>query len=92
MRGWEQIENGELLNALEAAGFDLLLTADKSMQNEQRFAGRPIGAVVMNTNDWRQVRHHVPAIAEALHKCKPSQVLSVACGAFRRNRTAKPSI
>ena len=28
-RGWETLSNGALLNALEAAGFELLLTADR---------------------------------------------------------------
>lgn len=89
-RGWDEIENGELLGAAEEAGFDVLLTADKSMQNEQRFAGRLIGTVVLTTNDWRIVRHHVTAIGEAIHKCKPSQVLAVECGGFSRRRKREP--
>ena len=29
-RGWERLANGELLEAAEAAGFDLFVTADKT--------------------------------------------------------------
>jgi hypothetical protein len=29
-RGWEKLANGALLNAAEAAGFELLVTADTS--------------------------------------------------------------
>ncbi len=29
-QGWDQLKNGDLLNAAEAAGFDLLLTTDKN--------------------------------------------------------------
>lgn len=89
-RGWDELENGDLLSAVEGDGFQVLLTADKSMKNEQRFAGRSIGAVVMSTNNWGIVRDHVPAIAEALHKCKPEQVLAVDCGAFTRRKTPAP--
>jgi len=31
-RGWDTLANGELLCAAEAAGFDMLLTADKNMR------------------------------------------------------------
>lgn len=84
--GWNELANGELLSAAEHEGFQVLLTADKSMQNEQKSAGRLIGTVVLSTNDWRAVKGHVPAIADALHKVKPSQVLAVDCGEFKRKR------
>lgn len=88
--GWDELENGQLLNAVEQGGFQVLLTADKSMENERRFAGRSIGAVVMSTNNWAIVRDHVRTIAEALHKCKPEQVLPVDCGTFTRRKTPAP--
>jgi hypothetical protein len=31
-QGWSQLRNGELLNAAEAAGFDIFLTTDKNMR------------------------------------------------------------
>jgi hypothetical protein len=31
-QGWDALSNGELLNAAEAAGFDLLLTTDKNIR------------------------------------------------------------
>jgi hypothetical protein len=31
-RGWEELENGDLLTEAEAAGFELLLTTDKSIR------------------------------------------------------------
>ena len=30
-RGWEESENGELLNEAEAAGFEVMVTTDKNM-------------------------------------------------------------
>jgi hypothetical protein len=29
--GWQELENGDLLNAAEDAGFELLLTGDKNL-------------------------------------------------------------
>ena len=31
-RGWDTLENGELLNAAEAEGFDVLVTPDKNIR------------------------------------------------------------
>jgi predicted nuclease of predicted toxin-antitoxin system len=32
---WHRLRNGELLNVAEAAGFDVLVTADKNMRYQQ---------------------------------------------------------
>jgi len=39
-RGWDQLANGELIAAAEAAGFELLLTTDKNMRYQQNLKGR----------------------------------------------------
>lgn len=88
--GWDQFRNGELLQAAESNGFHVLLTADRAIPTENAISGRTIGLVCMSTNSWKILRAYVPAIADALHKCKPGQVLPVYCGAFTRRNAAKP--
>jgi len=34
-RGWDRLANGALLDAAEAAGFELLVTADKNLRYQQ---------------------------------------------------------
>jgi len=34
-QGWDKLKNGDLLNAAEAAAFDLLLTTDKNIGYQQ---------------------------------------------------------
>jgi hypothetical protein len=46
-RGWDELENGALLNAAEAAGFDVLLTTDKNLSYQQNLSGRKIAIVVL---------------------------------------------
>src|ERR1041384_3862636 len=41
-RGWEELGNGELLAAAEAAGFEVLLTTDKNLRYQQNLTGRKI--------------------------------------------------
>ena len=38
--GWAELKNVNLLAACENAGFDLLLSGDKTMRHEQNFASR----------------------------------------------------
>jgi predicted nuclease of predicted toxin-antitoxin system len=51
-RGWEELENGELLNQAEAAGFQVMVTTDKNMRYQQNFAGRKIAVVVLGQGRW----------------------------------------
>jgi hypothetical protein len=89
--GWAELRNGKLLEAAEDNGFDVLLTGDKTLAAENEMRGRKIGMVAMSANNWKIVRDYVPAISEALHKCKPAQVLPVFCGRFRRRRSPEHS-
>lgn len=46
-RGWDTLRNGELLDAAEAAGFDVLLTTDKNIRHQQNLTGRRLAIVVL---------------------------------------------
>ena len=45
-RGWDTLSNGALLNAAEAAGFELLLTTDRRIRHQQNLQGRRVALVV----------------------------------------------
>jgi predicted nuclease of predicted toxin-antitoxin system len=40
--GWSRYRNSDLLNAAEAAGFDVLITTDKNLRYQQNLTGRKI--------------------------------------------------
>ena len=57
--GWDQLANGDLLQAAENAGFELFLTTDQRIRYQQNLAGRKIAIVVLTgTTKWFQVRLH----------------------------------
>src|SRR5690242_7602825 len=66
-RGWDTLANGDLLSAAENAGFDVLLTADKSMRYQQNLKGRKIALVVLSTPQWPVVRLNLEKIAAAVN-------------------------
>lgn len=70
-RGWDAFANGDLLAKAEQAGFDVLLTADKSMRYQQNLTGRRIALVVLRTPQWPVIRLHLKRVAEAVDSAAP---------------------
>jgi predicted nuclease of predicted toxin-antitoxin system len=63
MQWHPQLENGELLDAAEAAGFDVMVTSDQNIRYQQNLTGRKLALVVLGSNIWPVVRDHGVAIA-----------------------------
>jgi len=76
-RGWEKVSNGELLEAAEEDGFDLLLTTDKNIRYQQNLSARKIGIVVLGNSTWRIVRLHLDRIALAVNQSAPGSYAEV---------------
>ena len=66
----------------EAAGFDVLLSGDKTIRHEQNMAGRQIALVYMSDNHWPIVKDYVAAIVKAVEQVKFGEVRAVDCGTF----------
>jgi hypothetical protein len=58
--GWDTLANGELLDAAEAAGFDVLVTTDRNIRYQQRLTGRRIAIVVLGKSRWRPGQEPAP--------------------------------
>lgn len=71
-RGWGQLRNGELLQAAEVAGFDLLVTADQNIRYQQNLTARRIALVVLGSNRWPYLQRHVAAVAAAVERARPN--------------------
>ncbi len=55
-RGWDELDNGALLDAAEEFGFELMLTTDRRIRYQQNLAGRKIALVVL-TGYYKMVKH-----------------------------------
>ena len=74
---WATLENGRLLDAAEAAGFELLVTTDKNMPYQQNLAGRRIAVVILGTPRWPIVRLHAQRVVDAVNAATSGQYLLV---------------
>ena len=65
-RGWDTLRNGELLDAAEAAGFNVFVTTDRNIRFQQNLSGRKIAIVVLGKGRWRLIKQRLPHIAAAV--------------------------
>lgn len=71
--GWEDLSNGRLLAAAEAAGFSILLTVDTGIRHEQALEGRQISVVCLRafSDSLRDLISIVPLAIEAAENLQP---------------------
>jgi predicted nuclease of predicted toxin-antitoxin system len=76
--GWSGKENGELLGLAEAQ-YEVLITIDKNIRYQQNLAGRKTSILIIHSesNDYEDVRKHIPAALDALESIRPGKFVEV---------------
>lgn len=77
--GLTGLSNGQLLDAAEAAGFEVLITVDQGIPDQQNMSGRRISIVILcaATNRLRDLEAVVPAALSALKTIQPGEIVRV---------------
>jgi hypothetical protein len=76
-RGWDRLANGDLLNAAEEAGFDVLLSTDKNIRYQQNLKGRKIAIVILGNPQRPAVHRHIDHVIAALNAATPGSYVEV---------------
>ena len=76
-QGWDTLRNGDLLNAAEAAGFDVLLTTDKNIRYQQNLDNRRIAIVVLGKGRWKLIKPLLAQIVAAVNVATPGSYTEV---------------
>ena len=73
------LKNGRLLEAAEEAGFDVLITADRNIPDQQNLSGRKIALVILcaPTNRLRDLAILVPAAISAIGSIGAGDVVRI---------------
>ena len=82
--GWGGLKNGRLWEAAESAGFDILITGDKTLEYEQNLKQRHISLVALSAVNWPVIEPNLAKIVVAVDKAEPGTLTRVDCGAFSR--------
>lgn len=76
--GWSRLSNGDLLRAVEAAGFNVFVTADKNLRYQQNLSGRKIAILILPTNRLPVLRTMFVAIASEVSQAMPGDFREIA--------------
>jgi predicted nuclease of predicted toxin-antitoxin system len=76
--GWGGRRNGEIL-ALARSDFDVLITADQGIPDEQNITEMDVAVIVLaaKTNAIGDLRPLIPQVLEALHDVKRGEVIHI---------------
>ncbi|WP_428491609.1 hypothetical protein [Rhodopila sp.] len=73
-RGWATLTNGDLLDAIEQAGFEVFVTADQNLRFQQNLRHRRVAIVVIGTNTWPVIAGNSAPVVRAVADAKPGAV------------------
>jgi hypothetical protein len=77
-KGWNALENGDLIIAMQEDGFDYLLTSDKNLQYQQNLAKYSISVIVLkiSNNNYETILPLVPKIKDVITE-NPKRQLAI---------------
>ena len=70
-RGWGEKQNGDLLQAAETEGFEIIVTTDHNLRYQQNLGGRRLAILVLMTTNWRNIRAHTDYVVAAVSALRP---------------------
>lgn len=76
-RGWAEIDNGDLLSRAEADGYQVFITTDQSIQDQQNLAGRTIAIIVLSDTNWSRIRSQSSEILEIVESISLGELREV---------------
>ena len=60
--GWSELQNGELLQQAENAGYDVLITTDQNLRYQQNFQQRRIAVAILMATSWPRIKRQAPHV------------------------------
>ncbi len=64
--GWNELSNGELIEAAENAIFDVLITTDQNLRYQQNLNNRTIAIVVLMSTSWPKIQTKLDVVSAVL--------------------------
>jgi predicted nuclease of predicted toxin-antitoxin system len=68
--GWQELKNGDLLEAAQDRGFEVLVTADRNLAYQQNLKGRRLAIVVLPTGNWPLLSGAVADVVTAIGEAR----------------------
>jgi hypothetical protein len=75
--GWGKIENGELIETAENAGFTILVTCDRNIRYQQNLTVRQIAVIELATNRWADIQPWIGQLTAAIEEATSGSYATV---------------
>ena len=76
-KGWELLENGELIQRAEEEGYEVIVTTDQSMRYQQNLVGKNVAIIVLMATAWPRVQRRTEEIRAAIDEVRPGELREV---------------
>lgn len=76
-RGWSTLRNGDLLAVAEQEDFEVFVTTDKNLRDQQNFGGLRIAIVVLSSTSWPRIQKAAAAVKQAIDATLPGSFKEV---------------
>ncbi|CAN5332268.1 hypothetical protein BH20ACI2_BH20ACI2_14210 [soil metagenome] len=76
-KDWGELENGELLAAAEAEGFDALITTDQNLRYQQNLSERSLAVIVLLTTTWPRIEINVSLVLAAISNISACRYIEI---------------
>lgn len=76
-RGWSTLDNGELLAIAEQEGFEVFVTTDRNLRDQQNLRRGSIAIVVLSSTSWPRIQKAITAVKDAINTALPGSFKKV---------------
>ena len=76
-RGWSTLTNGELLATAEQERFEVFVTTDRNLRDQQNLGGLRIAIIVLSSTSWPRIEKAATAVKEAIDAALPGSFKEV---------------
>jgi hypothetical protein len=76
-RGWSTLKNGDLLDAAESAGVQVLLTTDLNLKHQQNLKQRRIACVALSSTSWPRIQRALDRVVRTIDGATPGSYAEV---------------
>ena len=68
--GWATLDNGDLLDQAEQDGYELLITTDQQLSNQQNLSDRQLAILVLLTTSWPRIQLRLGDVQQAVEEMR----------------------
>jgi len=76
-RGWSTLTNGELLAVAVRGGFEVFVTTDKNLRDQQNVGKLRIAVIVLSSTSWPRIEKAVAVVKRAIEAGIPGSFTDV---------------